>query len=114
MTSIEILKEEPITLTEVQEKINSISKRNKELSALATKTKAYAEHFGKLDKKKVKDLKDKLTNLKIPRLKNRHYVKLIDILPDDIDSLRTVFVGETVTVKQEDLNRILEVIKKHA
>lgn len=114
MTVIEILKEEPITLGEVKDKLNSIKKKSKELSVLATKTKEYAEHFVKLDKKKIKELKGKLEDLKIPRLKLRHYVKLIDILPDEIDSLRAVFVGETVTVKQEDLNRILEVIKKYA
>ncbi len=114
MTSIEVLSEVPITLGEVNERLNSIEKRDKELNEVATKAKAYAEHFVKLDKKKTKELKKELEDLNIPRLKDRHYVKLIDMLPEYIDSLRTVFVGETVTVKQEDLNRILEVIKKYA
>ena len=113
MTSIELLKENPISLGEVKEKINSINKRDKELSDVATKTKAYVEHFAKLDEKKIKELKSALEALNIPRLKDRHYVKLIDVLPEDINILRTVFVGETVTVKQEDLNRILEVTKKY-
>ena len=114
MTSIEILKEIPMSLGEVKEKINHINKRDKELSDVATKTKDYVAHFVKLDEKKIKELKSALEALNIPRLKDRHYVKLIDMLPEDINILRTVFVGETVTVKQEDLNRILEVTKKYA
>src|SRR3989344_7467473 len=110
MTSIEILKENPISLGEVKEKINMISNRDKELSDVTTKTKDYVEYFVKLDEKKIRELKSSLEGLNIPRLKDRHYVKLIDILPEDINSLRTIFAGETVTVKQEDLNRILEVI----
>ena len=112
MTDVEVLKEEPITLAEVKEKLDIINKRDKQLNTAATKTYEYAEHFSKVDNKKIQELKQKLNELNVPRLKERHIVKLIDILPEEIDSLRAVFVGETITVKQEDLNKILEVIKK--
>ena len=55
-----------------------------------------------------------LEKLNIPRLKERQMVKIIDILPTDIDSLRTLLIGENLIIKQEDLIKIVDVVKKYA
>ena len=54
MTDVEVLKEEPITLAEVKEKLDIINKRDKQLNTAAAKTYEYAEHFSKVDKKKLR------------------------------------------------------------
>jgi len=55
-------------------------------------------------------LSKKITALTIPRLKERHIIKVLDIMPKDLDSLRLLLSTETLTIKDEDLKKILDVI----
>lgn len=110
MAEIKIISENPLTLVEVKEKISKINERDKELGFRLNKSKEYVDTFTKLKPKEVEELKKKLTELNIPRLRDRHIVKIIDIYPTDMDSLKTVFAGEPVTIKQEELKKILDTI----
>lgn len=112
MASTKILSEEPLTLEEVKEKLEKIEKREREPSIRIKKTKEYLNTFTSLTPKKAAELKGELEKLEIPRFKNRHIVKIIDILPQDIDSLRTIFSGEDTAIKQENLKKILEILQK--
>lgn len=113
MSSIEVIEEKPLTLAEMREKLVEVQKRDKELNLRAKKTKEYLDHFAGLKLKKIEEIKKKLEGLKISRLKERHIVKLIDILPKDLGSLRLIFSGENVTLKQEDLTKILNILKDY-
>lgn len=113
MADIEILKEEPLNISVLKEKLEQVKKRDKELTPKAQKTYEYLQHFSKLNLKKIDDLKEKFNKLNIPRLKDRHVVKLIDIAPKDLDSLKAIFTGENITIKQEDSERLLKVIKEN-
>jgi len=111
MVEMNTLGEKPLTLVELSEKIEQIKKRDKELGSRAERINEYLNKFVKLKTKKVEELKKEMDNLDIPRLRERHLVKIIDILPEDMDSLKMIFAGENVTIKQDDLQRILNVIK---
>jgi len=111
MGRIEIIEEKALTLTEAKELISKIEKRDKEISQRTQKTKEYLNKFAKLDKKEIKELTEKLTKLNILRLKEKTIAKLIDIQPRDIDSLRTILTAENLTLKQEDLQKIIECLK---
>ncbi len=110
MGDLEIQEEIPLTLVEVKEEIDKIEKRDKELTARATKTKEYLNKFVKKDKKQVQEQRKKLTDLNISRLKDKYIVKIIDLKPKDMDSLKVIFAGE-ITLKQEDLQKVLECVK---
>lgn len=111
MGRIEIIEEKPVTLTEAKELLGKIEKRDKELPTRTQKTKEYLNKFAKLTKKEIKDLKDKLIKLNITRLKEKTIAKIIDIQLKDIDSLRTILTAENLTLKQEDLQKIIECLK---
>lgn len=111
MGRIEIIEEKALTLTEAKELISKIEKRDKEISIRSQKTKEYLNKFAKLDKKEIKELKEKLLKLNITRLKEKTIAKLIDIQPKDMDSLRTILTAENLTLKQEDLQKIIECLK---
>lgn len=113
MTSTQVLNENPLTLVELKDKLTNLKKRDKELSERGNKTKEYLDMFTSLTPKKVEVLKKKLNDLNVSRLKARHVAMIINVLPEDIDSLRTVFSGETITVKQEDLKRIVDVVNDY-
>ena len=74
------------------------------------KTYDYIKKFLK-DDKKVKDIKEKLSGVNVGRLKERHINKIIDVRPRNIDEIKAILSGENLTLKQEDLNKILEAIK---
>lgn len=110
MTEFSIVAENPITLAELKDKIAKIEKRDKELNFRGTKTKEYIGAFSIDTMKEAAELKKKIEDLNIPRMKDRHIMKLIDIHPTDMDSLKMLLSAETITVKEEDLKKILALL----
>lgn len=113
MTDIKVISETPISMVDVKERLKVIEKKNKELGDKGVKTKEYLESFVSLDVKKVKELKEKIIKLEVPRLKDRHIVKIVDIMPSDIDSVRALFAGDPITIKQDDLQKIAGSVKEY-
>ena len=111
MASIKLIQEIPVSLSEMKDSLHSIESRDKELSFRANKVKDYLNKVVKLDGKTASELKQKLISLDIPRLKDRQIVKIIDILPDNIEDLKAIFIGEITTITQENLEKIVEAIK---
>jgi len=110
MGSIEIINEAPLTMIEVKEMLKELKTKEKELPARVNKTVDYLQQYAKADSKKAGELKEKLGKLDITRLRDRHVVKILDVMPKDIDSLKIIFSGENVTLKQEDLKKILDTL----
>ena len=109
MANLEIINEKSLSMQELKDKLDQIKKRDKDLNPREIKTYDYINRFVKKD---VKKLKENLGNIGILRLKDRHINKIIDILPKDIDDLKSILSGENLTLKQEDLGKIIETIKK--
>ena len=99
-------------MSELKDKLEEIKKRDKELTFRGQKVDDYLKKVSRF--KKYKEIQKELEKLDIPRLKEHHIVKIIDVLPKDLDSLRTMLVGENLTLKQEDLTKIVDVVKKYA
>lgn len=110
MSDLKVISETPLTMAEVKEKLAKIEKRDKELSFRANKTKEYLNNFS-LKEKGIPALKKKIEELNIPRLKDRHIVKLIDINPKDADSIKMILSGESLTLKEEDYQKLLEALQ---
>ena len=64
MSNEEILKEEPLTMVEMKDEIESIKKRDKELNLRTLKTLEYINQFTTLKSKEAKELYDKIEKLK--------------------------------------------------
>ena len=111
MSQIEIIQETSITLVETNILLEKIYKRDKELSERAKKTQEYINKITKKSEKDVKEIKEMIKKADITRLKEKHITKIIDIMHKDIDSLKTIFANEPMTLKQEELNKIIECLK---
>ncbi len=107
---IEIIEERPLTMAELKLRLEEIKKRDKELNFRANKAREYLEGFNITDSKQAKEIEKKINELGIGRLKSKHIAKIIDMMPGNIDALRAIFAGDNVTLKQEDLTKILEVL----
>lgn len=112
MPHIEIIEEKALTMAEMKEAIEKIEKRDKELGTRTKKTKDYLDHFLKGRNIKFKEYKEKLEKLGISRIKDKQIAKIIDLRPSDASALRSIFIGENITLKQEDINKLLEAIKE--
>jgi len=77
------------------------------------KVMAHIKKFSKLKPEKAKALKKEIMDLNIVKLKNRHISKIIDIMPEDNDDLKKIFVGEDITLDQNESTNILTAVKKH-
>ncbi len=112
MTDFKINNETPISSVELKEKLEAIKKRDKEIGTKATKTMEYLNTFVSIKPKDAEEIKKKIVSLNISRLRERHIAKILDVFPKDVESLKALFVGENLTLKQEDLNKIFEAIQK--
>ncbi len=109
MVDLKVLNERSLSISEVRDILNN--KDKKELSARGVKTLSYIDGIIQCKDKKAVEMTEKLSKLDITRLKERHIKKIVDIMPKDLDTLRTIFSGENITLKQEDLQKILDTIK---
>ncbi|RLE39428.1 hypothetical protein DRJ17_00565 [Candidatus Woesearchaeota archaeon] len=109
----EIVEEKSMNVAEVKEELKKIKKRDKELGFRANKTEEYLQAACKIDQKRAKELYEKLENLKIPRFKDIHINKIIDILPKTIEDIQIMFQGYPITITQENIKKILDIVKEY-
>lgn len=109
---MEIIEQKPLNISEMKDHIEEIKKRDKELNFRAKKVEEYLNKVAKT--KAYKELKQSLESLGITRLRAKHITLIVNILPKDIDTLQMILSGENLTLKSEDLEKILETVKKHA
>ncbi len=112
MPEIEINKETPLTYSEVKTKLDKIKKITPELGFRAKKAQEFLEAFAKDTPKQTEALKEKLNNLNIQRLKEKHVAQLINIHPEDEDSIKAILSSDNLTLKQEDVKKIVDCLKQ--
>jgi len=105
-----IKNKEEISLVEVKE---LLAKEEDEENKQIKDTLSHIKKFVKLSPEKAKKMKEELKELDIIKIGNRHIVKIIDLLPEDAEDLRKILAGEEVSLDENEINKILEVVKKH-
>ena len=112
MPKPEIIQETPVSMADLKDEIAKIKKKSEKLNFRAEKTEEYLNQFTKLSKNKATELKEKIEKLKIPRLKEEHIIKLIDLMPKSAEEVKSILHGYTVTVTNENLKKIADCINK--
>lgn len=105
-----ILSQTPTTASEVREALSQIKDRDKELGFRAQKTIDYLDSLKPLDTQKAKQLFDKLVKLEVPRLRDLHFYKIIDLMPTSAKDVKTILQGYNVTVTQENCKKIADTV----
>ncbi len=104
------IQETPISAAEVKEILDTIKAKETELNYRAGKTFEYLEQFAKLSATRAKELFAAITKLGIPRIKEPHIIKLIDVLPVTAKDVKIVLQGYAVTVTNDNLDKIASTI----
>jgi DNA-directed RNA polymerase subunit F len=106
-----IIKKQPITLQELTKRLSEIKK--KELIPIQQKVHDFAKRFSKITPVNAEKLRGELKKLDITRLTDDHLVDIINIMPQDLAELKTLFVKTNTTLPPEDFKRISDLINKY-
>ena len=110
MADTQIVSETPIGLHTLKKELERIKKRDGELNFRANKTEEYLNQIGIL--KNADELFDKLAKLNIPRLKESHIHKIVDIMPTTVNELKIVLQGYTITLSNESMKKIVDAVNE--
>ncbi|MFH1849522.1 MAG: hypothetical protein ABH879_05020 [archaeon] len=113
MINPDIIEERPITIGELKEEMKKIKKRDGEFNFREKKTEDYVNMFKTLDKKTADKLKKDIAALDIPRLKENHVVKIIDLMPESVDDLKLILQGYPITINKDNLKKIADVVNSY-
>ena len=110
MSDVKILSEKALDMAELKEELEKIKKRDKELNFRANKTEEYLHQF--TSTKNSAELVEKMTKLKIPRLKDHQIKKIVDILPTTLNDLKVLLQGYTISINNDNSKKIIDTINK--
>ncbi len=93
----------PLTLAEVAD-LAGDSDREKEV-------KSFIKKFSNISVEKAKEMKEELSQLDLIKLREKHLVKIVDFMPESAVEINKVIAD--VSLNQDEVNKILEVVKKY-
>lgn len=114
MTNTTIVSEAPVMMSQLKEELDMIKKRDGELNFRAGKTEEYLAMFVTLTAKEGKEVFSKIKGLDIPRLKDEHIAKIVDILPTTTEEVKSIISSYPMTVSAENCKKIADLVKEHA
>ena len=106
MTDTQIISEVPISIYHLKKELEKIRKRDGELNFRANKTEEYLNQIAVA--KNADELFAQIAKLNIPRLKESHIHKIVDIMPTTAGDLKTVLQGYTITLNSESMKKIVD------
>ena len=108
-----LVSETPVSLADVKEEIAHIKKRDKELGFRAAKVDEFLSMFVELEPAKAAELEQKIRKLEVPRLKEEHIKKILDLMPANVELLKSALHGYSVTLNSENLKKIVAVVAEY-
>ncbi len=99
-------------MSNLKKELEIIKKRDGELNFRANKTEEYLNNVIDESKKKQDELKKKLEDLGISRLKEDHIIKILDLMPRSVDDLKIVLQGFVITLTQDHMKKIINVVNE--
>ena len=108
MIGKKVIDTDPITIAEVKSMLGEISEHY-ELTYEQNLSLDHVTKFSKLDEEEAKKLVEELSEL----IKKTQAIKVADVMPEDLADLRLLFAKERGSFKQEDMEKILEIVDKY-
>ena len=99
-----IYRNTPLSMIEALEYIKSTEEENTEIIGFIKK-------FNELKKGQAKEIREKINELKLLKIKQEHIAKIIDLLPENNADLNKIF--EDVSLDEDESGKILDIVKKY-
>lgn len=110
---IKIVKKEPLTLVEVNKTVSSLGKKA-ELPAIQQKVQTFAKKFSKITGANAAKLAGELKGLEIPMFTEEHIAQIVNIMPQDLAELKSIFAGSKTTISPENFKKIHDIVMKYS
>jgi len=104
-------KARPVSLSEVKNILSKVSKDREEMLYEQRIALEHAQTFAKLPVKKTNDMIKEL--MKLEFLEQVNAYKIADLLPNTKDDIKTIFAKERVTLGEDNIKKILEIVGKY-
>lgn len=108
---MEITEEVPISWNEAKKILDKRSKE-KELGYEQKNALDHLRKFSKITQKIESQIIEDLK--KIEKLKEKHIVNILSILPHTEDEVRLLFTGEVINLSEDERKKIASIIKKYS
>ena len=110
MADMQIVSETSMNMYQLKKELEKIKKRDNELNFRANRTEEYLHQVATL--KNSEELFEKMMKLNIPRLKEQHIHKIIDVAPTTVNGLKVVLQGYTITLNNESMKKIVDTLNE--
>ena len=110
MTNPQFIEEKSLSLVDAKVILDSIEARDTTLNFLSTRAKEYLNNFVTLTPAKKEELHKTLVDLKLTRLREEHFMKIIDFLPKSAEELRLVLQAYPLSLPKKDQDSIAAVV----
>ncbi len=77
----------------------------------ASELVGFINKFVQIDSKKAKELRAKLQDLNLLKIKSEHISKVIDLLPENAEDLNKIFID--VRLDEDEIQKILDIVKHY-
>ena len=114
MSKAELVEKVPMNVVEVKAALEKVKASGIDLNFRAQKAEEYAQDFAKISLKDAQELLEKLKALDIPRVRDQHLHKLIDIMPVSEKHVKLVLSSYNLTPTAENCKKIADVIVEYA
>jgi DNA-directed RNA polymerase subunit F len=114
MSKPEVIEKTPMNIVQVKDALERIHKTETELNFRAQKAEEYAQDFAKLSTKDAAALYDKLVALDIPRLRDVHLHKLIDLMPQSEKHVKLILSAMNVSPTADSAKKLADTITEFA
>lgn len=71
----------------------------------------FIKKFTGLKPEKAKEMRGKIEDLKLLKVKSEHVAKIIDLMPEDSQDLNQIFVD--VSLDEDETKKILDIVKEY-
>ena len=113
MPEIKVIEDKPISMAELKEELKEIKKRDAELGFRTAKVAEQLDLLKIVKQKEAEEMFEKIQKLAVSRLKDMHILKIIDLMPLNITELKNVTKSYSLTVNNESLEKILEILSEY-
>jgi DNA-directed RNA polymerase subunit F len=108
---LKIIAKEPLSLPQVAKMVKGLGKKD-ERAEVQNKILDFAGAHLKMKEDEAEKLREELRALDIATLSAEHITQIIDILPQDLAELKSVFAGSKTNLSPEQFQRIAEICQK--
>jgi DNA-directed RNA polymerase subunit F len=113
MSNAKLISERPITMAELKLELEKVKKRDEELNFRANKTEEYINQVISIDPKKAGELRGKLEKLNVPRLREEHIAKVIDVAPTTVEEVSAIAQAFTISITKDNMKKIADILKEY-